>query len=112
MKMGSSLMVYDHEKASGDISVPHSSQLDVAHTVRVGDGRLTMEEHGDAVFTKTAVRVSRDQVSAVASTDFADVPSPATAVTDARALLAEDVLVSHFSLSTLSGWGRGKIVTE
>jgi hypothetical protein len=105
-------MVYDHEKASGNISVLHNGQLDVAHSVSIGDGRLAMEEHGDAVFTKAAVGVSRDHVAAVASQDLADIPPPATAVTDARTLLAEDAVVSHFSLSTLKGGVAGKIATE
>jgi hypothetical protein len=65
MKMGSSLVVYDHKWASGNISVPHNSQPDVAHSVSVSDGRLTMKEDGDAVFAKATVGVSRDQVTAV-----------------------------------------------
>jgi hypothetical protein len=102
MKVRSSLMIYDHGMPSGNISVLHDRQPDMAHSVRVGSGGLTVEKHGDAVFTKTAVGVSGDQVTAVATKDLADVPSPATAVTDAGALLAEDAVVSHFSLSTLN----------
>lgn len=108
MKMGSSLVVYDHKNASGNISVLHNRQSHVAHAVSVGNGRLSMEEHGDAVFTKTAVGVARDQAAAVTSKDLADVPPPATAVTDPRTLLAENAVVSHISLSTLKGGSLGK----
>jgi hypothetical protein len=102
MKVRSSLMIYDHGMPSGNVSVLYNRQPDMAHAMRIGSGRLTMKKHGDAVFTETAVSVSGDQVTAVTTKDFADVPSPATTVTDAGALLAEDAVVSHFSLSTLN----------
>jgi hypothetical protein len=112
MKVRSSLMIYDHGMPSGNVSVLHNCQPDMAHAMRIGSDRLTMKKHGDAVFAEAAVGVSRDQVTAVATKDFSDAPSPTTAVTDAGALLAEDAVVSHFSLSTLEGGAAGEIATD
>ena len=105
---------YDHGivTRSGNILVLHDGQPDVSCSMRVTEGRLAMEEDGDAVFTKAAVGISRDQVPTVAPMELADLSSPATAMARPWMQLAEDAGVSHISLSTLEIGAAGKIATD
>jgi hypothetical protein len=90
----------------------HDGQADVSDPTHITEGGLTVKDNGDALFTESAVGVTRDQAPAIASQNFADVSSPAAAVTYPMTLFAQDALVSHIYLSTLKTGDRWEIAPD
>jgi hypothetical protein len=104
--MGATAVVYDHWNAmcSGNFSGLHDRQT-VTPGVHVSKCRLTLEKESDAFFTQTTIGVTGGNVTAVASENLSDVPSPTAVVTYSGALFVKDALV-HISLSTPEPGGR------
>jgi hypothetical protein len=104
--MSATAMVYDHENSmrSGNFSGVDDRQT-IMPAVHVTKCRLTLEKERDAFFTQTTIGVTGDNVTAVASENLSDVPSPTAVVTNSGALFVKDALV-HISLSTPEPGGR------
>ncbi len=68
---------------------------------------LTLEEESHTFFAQATMGVPRGNVTAIASVNLSDVPSPTTVVTDSGPLFVKNARV-HVSLSTRSLGSLGK----
>jgi hypothetical protein len=93
---------------SGDIAIPHDGEFRLGHNRAFPQGRLAMEEVGDAFGTEATEGPPGSQVPAVTTTDLPDGSSPSAAMAYPRALVGKTVADSHFSLSPLER-GRWEI---
>ncbi len=108
MAVGPTAMIYDHWSAicSGNFSGLDDPQARVAG-VLVTKLRPALEKESHTFFTEATMGVPGRYVTAVASENLSDVPSPTALMTNSGALFVKNARV-HISLSTLSFGSLGK----
>ncbi len=101
-------MVYNHWSVipSGNFTGGNDAQTGVA-AVLVTKRCLALEKESHTFFAQTTIGVPGGNVTAVASENLSDVPSPTAVVTNSGALFVKNAVV-HVSLSTLNFGSLGK----